>query len=66
MDQADKLRSIFAKQSAKEQLIQCINKLREAIKTGSHEDIHFLMEELEQAQSYFEENLVNEDVNDQL
>ncbi|MGR5066053.1 hypothetical protein [Photobacterium sp. DNB22_13_2] len=66
MDQADSLRSIFAKNSAKERLIQCIDKLREAIKTGSHEDIQFLMEELDQAQSSFETSLVEKEENDNI
>lgn len=60
MDQADSLRSLFAKKSAKERLIQCRDKLREAIKMGNNDDIQVLMAELEQAQSNFEASLAGD------
>lgn len=57
MDQADSLRSLFAKQSAREKLIQCRDKLRSAIKMGNYEEVQLLTEELEHALLHFEASL---------
>ncbi|MDV5167392.1 hypothetical protein [Photobacterium rosenbergii] len=55
MDQADSLRNLFAKREAKDKLIDCRNKLYEAILVGNHDNIDFFMAELDQAQRHFEE-----------
>ncbi|KHT62224.1 hypothetical protein RJ45_18900 [Photobacterium gaetbulicola] len=54
MDQAESLRSLFSHKMARDNLIDCRNKLYQAIKTGNHADIECLMAELEQAQRSFE------------
>ncbi|WEM44109.1 hypothetical protein PTW35_22740 (plasmid) [Photobacterium sp. DA100] len=59
MDQAESLRSLFANPSAKERLIQCRDRVREAIRVGNHADIQLLMLELEQAQANFEEECID-------
>ena len=54
MDQADSLRELFAINSARDELIRCRDKVREAITLGNQDDIVFLMSNLEQAQINFE------------
>ena len=39
MDQADSLRELFAKNSARQRVIHCRDKVREAIRTGNDQEI---------------------------
>lgn len=64
MDQADSLRELFAKKAARDKLIECRDRVRDAIRSGNQEDIKQLMFELEQAQIEFEESSVCESVDD--
>ena len=64
MDQADSLRELFAKDSARKELIRCLDKVREAIRSGNQNDIKRLISELEQAQILFEQSNFIESVGD--